>query len=99
MWEPRVMRLDGHVVARRAGGILRAGWGVLDRSAGVLKLEGGVLGIQGRQVFLADAAVVDLNARTADMRDAVLFLKTRPPNPDAPRAGANSLIVHGSRVR
>jgi len=62
-WQPPVIRLEGHVVARRGGGVLRAGSGTLDRERGILKLEGGVLGIQGRQVLLADAAVVDLNAR------------------------------------
>jgi len=58
-----------------------------------------VLGIQGRQVFLADAAVVDLNSNSAEMTNAVLFLKARPPNPDAPRAGPNSLIVHAKSGR
>ncbi len=98
-WEAQLLRLEGHVVARRGDAILRAGSGTLDRAHGVLKLEGGVLALQGRQVFLADAAVIDLNARTADLTKAVLFLKTRPVNPDAPRAGPNSLILHGARVR
>ena len=99
VWDPRVIRLEGHVVARRGGGLLRAGSGLLDRPHGILKLEGGVLGVQGRQVFLADAAIVDLNARTAELTKAVLFLKQRAPNPDAPRAGPNALILRGSRVR
>jgi LPS-assembly protein len=98
-WDPPVLKLDGHVVARRDGAILRAGSGVLDRGKGVLKLEGGVLGVQGKQVFLSDAALVDLEARTADLTKAVLFLKERPANPDAPRTGANALTLHGSRIR
>src|SRR6267378_1706459 len=99
IWDPPVVRLQGHVVARRGDALLRAGSGILDRANGNLKLEGGVLGVQGRQVFLADAAVVDLNARTAELTKAVLFLKERTPNPDAPRSGANSMTLHGSRVR
>src|SRR5882672_592833 len=99
IWDPPSVRLEGHVVARRGDGLLRAGSALLDRSKGILKLEGGVLGIQGRQVFLADAAVVDLNARTAEMTKAVLFLKERTPNPDAPRSGANTMTLRGSRVR
>src|SRR5262249_30454144 len=94
-WQPPVIRLEGPVVARRGGGPVRGGSGTLDRGRGILKLEGGVLGIQGRQVFLADSAVVDLNARTAEMANAVLFLKARPPNPAAPRAGPNTMIVQG----
>ncbi len=98
-WDPLVMHLIGHVVARRGGGILRAASGTLDRKNGVLKLEGGVLGVQDRQVFLADQAVVDLNARSAELTKAVLFIKDRTPNPDAPRSGSNALTMHGSRVR
>ncbi|HET9751634.1 MAG TPA: hypothetical protein VFP52_01685, partial [Myxococcales bacterium] len=98
-WEAQVIRLQGHVVVRREGALLRAGSGSLDRAHGVLKLEGGVLGVQARQVFLADAAIVDLNARSAELSKAVLFLKTLPANPDAPRAGANALTLHGARVR
>lgn len=98
-WQAQLVRLEGHVVARRGGGILRAGSGSLDRAHGVLKLEGGVLGVQGRQVFLADAAIVDLNAHSAELTKAVLYLKVLPANPDQPRAGANALTLHGSRVR
>jgi len=98
-WEAQLVRLDGHVVARRAGGILRAGAGSLDRKHGILRLTGGVLGVQGKQVFLADTAIVDLNDHSADLGKAVLYLKTLPANPDAPRAGANALTLHGSRVR
>ncbi len=98
-WEAQIIRLQGHVVVRREGALLRAGSGSLDRAHGILKLEGGVLGVQGRQVFLADAAVVDLDARTAELGKAVLLLKDRPANPDAPRAGPNALTLHGSRVR
>ncbi|HEY6911238.1 MAG TPA: hypothetical protein VI356_17800 [Myxococcales bacterium] len=98
-WEAQVIRLSGHVVVRRDGALLRAGSGSLDRAQGILKLEGGVLGVQARQVFLADAAVVDLNARSAELTKAVLFLKEHPANPDAPRAGANALTLHGARVR
>ena len=98
-WEAQVVRLEGHVVARRGPALLRAGSGTLDRRHGILELKGGVLGVQGRQVFLADAAVVDLEARTADLTKAVIFIKDRPVNPDAPRSGANSLTLRGSRVR
>ena len=98
-WEKQVLRLQGHVVARRGAGVVRAGAGTLDRARGMLWLEGGVLGVQDRQVFLADAAVVDLNDRTAELTKAVLFLKERAANPAAPRSGANALTLHGSRVR
>src|SRR5262249_61135218 len=85
-WQPPVVRLEGHVVARRAGGLLRAGSATLDRTSGILKLEGGVLGIQGREVFLADAAIVDLNSNSAEMTHSGPLLNDRPPNPGAPRA-------------
>ena len=98
-WEKPLLQLKGHVVARRGPGLLRAGSGTLDRARGVLWLEGGVLGVQDRQVFLADAAVVDLNSHTAELSKAVLFLKERPANPDAPRSGANTLTLHAARVR
>ena len=97
-WEKQLLQLKGHVVARRGPGLLRAGSGTLDRARGVLWLEGGVLGVQDRQVFLADAAVVDLNSHTAELSKAVLFLKERPANPDAPRSGANTLTLHAARV-
>jgi len=98
-WDKQLLRLEGHVVARRGPGLLRAASGSLDRAHGILKLEGGVLGVQDRQVFLADAAVVDLNSRSAELTKAVLLLKDRPANPDAPRSGANTLILHGAHVR
>ncbi len=98
-WDPLVIHLVGHVVARRGNALLRAGSGTFDRRNGVLKLEGGVLGVQEKQVFLADTAVVDLNARTADLGKAVMFIKDRPANSDAPRAGPNTLTMHGSHVR
>jgi len=98
-WEKQVLRLEGHVVARRGSGLLRAASGSLDRAHGILKLEGGVLGVQDRQVFLADSAIVDLNSRAAELTKAVLLLKDRPANPDAPRSGVNTLILHGARVR
>ena len=98
-WDKQVLQLRGHVVARRGPGLLRAGSGTLDRARGILWLEGGVLGVQDRQVFLADAAIVDLNGRSAELTRAVLFLKERAANPAAPRSGANTLILHGARVR
>src|SRR5207253_3458945 len=91
-WEKQLLQLEGHVVARRGPGLLRAASGSLDRAHGILKLEGGVLGVQDHQVFLADAAVVDLNSRSAELTKAVLLLKAGPANPDAPRSGANTLI-------
>jgi LPS-assembly protein len=105
-YDKKVLQLDGHVVARRGAGILRAGSGLYDRENGKLTLTGGVLGVQGRQVFLADAAFVDLNARTAELvggKDqggmAVLYLKELPANPDNPKAGKNALILHGRKVQ
>src|SRR5438067_3337343 len=99
LYEAQVLRLEGHVVARRGEGVLRAGKGALDRAHGLLSLEGGVLGVQGRQVFLADSALVDLNAQSADLKSATLYLKEKPANPAAPRSGKNALILHGQRVR
>ncbi len=98
-WETEVLRLEGHVVARRGEGVVRAAAGTLDRAHGVLTLKGGVLGVQGKDVFLADAAVVDLNARTASLEKAVLYLKERPANPDRPTLGKNALILRGAKVR
>src|SRR5438105_1165900 len=99
LYEAQVLRLDGHVVARRGEGVLRAGKGTLDRARGLLSLEGGVLGVQGRQVFLADSAMVDLDKHSADLGSAVLYLKERPADPQNPRSGKNALVLHGTRVR
>src|SRR3954447_7668917 len=52
-WEAQVLRFEGHVVARRGGGVLRAAAGELDRDHGILTLSGGVLGVQGKDVLLA----------------------------------------------
>jgi LPS-assembly protein len=124
-YDAKILHLEGHVVARRSGGIVRAQSGVFDREHGKLSLSGGVIGVQGRQVFLADEAFVDLNAKTAEFHGgkqettttqtaaggktvtatsatdgmAVLYLKEKPANPDAPKAGKNSLILHGSTVQ
>ena len=98
-WETQVLQLEGHLVARRGAGLLRAQSGTLDRAHGILSLQGGVLGVQGKDVFLADEAVVDLNTRVADLRHATLYLKERPANPDAPTAGKNALVLHATRVR
>src|SRR5690349_11796548 len=106
-WENRKLDLDGHVVAVRGPGILRAARGSLDRRNGILRLEGGVLAVQGRQVLVAEGAVVDLGARSADLKDATLFLKDRtapPPQLLTDRAavrsaGKNALILTGKRVR
>ena len=98
-WEAQVLQLEGHVVARRGDGLVRAQSGTLDRAHGVLALQGGVLGVQGKDVFLADEAVIDLNTRVADLRHATLYLKEKPANPDAPTAGKNALVLHGTRVR
>ena len=95
----RVFRLDGHVLVRRGDATLRAARGVLDRAGGTLKLEGGVLGLEGRQVFLADAALVNLALRSADLTNAVIYLKDRPPPESNPRAGKNQVTMHGKRVR
>jgi LPS-assembly protein len=98
-WETQLMRLEGHVIARRGDGIVRAASGTLDRAHGLLTLDGGVLGVQGKDVFLADSAAIDLNTRVADLKAAVLYLKDRPANPDAPKSGKNTLILHAPRVR
>jgi LPS-assembly protein len=98
-WESQVLYLEGHVVARRGGGIMRAAKGKLDRARGLLSLEGGVLGVQGHDVLLADSALIDLRARSAELHSAVLYLKERAANPDNPKSGRNTLIMHGSRLR
>jgi hypothetical protein len=107
-WEKRRLDLDGHVVATRGPGtVLRAARGTLDRTSGILRLEGGVIAVQGREVLISDAAVVDLENRSADLSSATLFLKDRtapPPqtltDPKAIRgAGKNALILTGKRVR
>ena len=98
-WETQVLQLDGHVVARRGDGVLRAQSGTLDRAHGILALQGGVLGVQGKDVFLADEAVLDLRTHVADLRAATLYLKERPANPDAPTAGKNALVLHATRAR
>jgi len=102
----RTVHLDGRVVIERAGGRLRAARGVLDRAAGTLRLEGGVLGVQGRQVLVADAAVIDLRARAADLTSATVFLKDRSAglaslaDPSAARTqGRNTLVLQGRAVR
>lgn len=110
-YDKKVLHLEGHVVAKRGAAILRAGSGLYDRDGGKLTLSGGVLGVQGRQVFLADAALVDLNARTAEFRAkagagatdttdmAVLYLKEQTANPDSPKAGKNALVLWGRTVQ
>jgi LPS-assembly protein len=98
-WDKRLLRLDGHVVARRGGGLLRAASGILDRQNNLLTLSGGVLGVQGRQVFLADGVLLDLASRTGDLKSAVLYLKEKPANPADPKSGRNALILHGARVQ
>lgn len=97
--QTQLLMLDGHVLVRRGDGIVRAATGTLDRAHGILSLQGGVLGVQGKDVFLTDEAVLDLNTRVADLKSAVLYLKERPANPDAPSGGKNALILHGTRVR
>lgn len=98
-WETQVLKLEGHVKATRGEGVVRAAKGTLDRAHGLLSLDGGVLGVQGKDVLLADSALIDLNAKTADLEKATLYLKEKPANPDAPKAGRNSLILHGKRIR
>jgi LPS-assembly protein len=106
-WEKRKLQLDGHVVATRGPGVLRAARGTLDRTTGILRLEGGVMAIQGREVLIADTAVVDLDSRAADLAAATMFLKDRTApspqtltDPKAVRAaGKNALVLTGKRVR
>src|SRR5262245_50350392 len=106
-WEQRKLLLEGHVVVTRGPGILRTARGSLDRRTGILRLEGGVLAVQGRQVLVAESAVVDLEARSADLGSATMFLKDRtapPPSLLTDRAavrgaGKNALILTGKRIR
>ena len=98
-WEARTTALEGHVVVRRGEGVLRAARGKLDRARDTLTLSGGVLAVQGREVFLADAAMLDLASRTADLTNAVVYLKERPASEADPVAGRNALTLHGRRVR
>src|SRR5438132_13627517 len=77
-WEKQLLQLEGHVVARRGPGLLRAASGSLDRAHGILKREGGVLGVQDHQGCLADAAVGDFNSRPAEPTTAVQQLTARP---------------------
>ena len=106
-WERRKLQLDGHVVATRGPGVLRAARGTLDRTTGILRLEGGVMAIQGREVLIADTAVIDLDSRAADLAAATMFLKDRTApspqtltDPKAVRAaGKNALVLTGKRVR
>lgn len=109
--EARSLRLEGHVVATRGEGVLRAQRGVLDRRANTLLLDGGVLAVQGREVLLADRALVDLTARAAELSHAVLFLKDRVSaarireggalvdRASARATGHNALTLTGSRVQ
>jgi LPS-assembly protein len=105
-WANRVVRLDGHVIVTRGEGIMRAGRGVLDRNANTLRLTGGVLAVQGHQVALADAALLDLTSRAADLSRAVLYLKqSAPPTlrnlTDARLArgmGKNALTLTATRI-
>ena len=94
-------------MAPRGPGTRRAARGALDRRTGILRLEGGVLAVQGRQVLVAEAAVVDLVSRTADLANATRVLKDRTaPPPSLLRdraavrgAGKNALILTGKRIR
>ena len=97
--DTRAIALEGHVVVRRGEGVLRAARGRLDRAHDTLALSGGVLAVQGREVFLADGAVVDLASRSAELTNAVVYLKERPASADNPTAGRNALTLHGQRVR
>src|SRR3989440_9778375 len=106
-WEDRKLVVEGHVVATRGPAILRAARGYLDRQTGILRLEGGVLAVQGRQALVAQAAVVDLNLHSVDLKDATLFLKDRTAPPPqlltegkaVRAAGKNALVLTGKRVR
>src|SRR5438067_6287632 len=87
-WETRKLELEGHVVATRGpSGVLRAARGSLDRTTSVLRLEGGVIAIQGREVLVADTAVVNLDARSADLSSATMFLKDRTARSEERRVG------------
>lgn len=73
-----LVRLKGSVVVVRDDTTLRAAEAALDRPAGLLTLSGGVIATRGKQVAFADGAVIDLNARSAELGRAVFLLKERP---------------------
>ena len=106
-WDSRLVRLAGNVIVTRGDGVLRAGSGVLDRAANTLRLDGGVLAVQGHEVALADAALVDLTSRAAELTHAVLYLKQdlspqlkSLTDPHAARGlGKNALTLTAQRIR
>jgi LPS-assembly protein len=102
-WQARRWTFTGNVRAVRGDGWLRADRGTYDATKGLLTLVGGVFGVQGREVFVADEAVVDVNAHEASLRAATLFLKDRtapiPADAAHARAGKNALVLKATTVR
>ncbi len=106
-WEKRVVRLSGNVIVHRGDGVLRAAEGTLDRVANTLRLDGGVLAVQGNDVAVADAAVLDLSARSAVLSRAVVYLKqqatpalrTLTDRGAARGTGKNALTFTAQRVQ
>ncbi|TMB29927.1 MAG: hypothetical protein E6J61_14165 [Deltaproteobacteria bacterium] len=102
-WQARRWTFIGNVRAARGEGWLRADGGTYDAVKGLVTLSGNVFGVQGREVFVADEAVVDVNAREASLRAATLFLKDRavaiPADAAHARSGKNALTLKATSVR
>src|SRR4051812_43145260 len=102
-WQARRWTFTGNVRAVRGDGWLRADRGTYDGVKGLVTLTGNVFGVQGREVFVADEAVVDVDAREASLRAATLFLKDRtapiPGDAAHARAGKNALTLKATTVR
>jgi len=102
-WQARRWTFTGNVRAARGEGWLRADRGTYDAAKGFVTLTGNIFGVQGREVFVADEAVVDVNARDASLKAATLFLKDRgvpiPADAAHARAGKNALTLKATTVR
>jgi LPS-assembly protein len=102
-WQARQWTFTGNVRAVRGDGWLRADQGTYDAVKGLVTLTGSVFGVQEREVFVADEAVIDVNAHEASLRAATLFLKDRiaaiPADAAHARAGKNALTLKATSVR
>ena len=102
-WQARRWTFTGNVRAARGEGWLRADHGNYDAAKGFVTLTGNIFGVQGREVFVADEAVVDVNARAASLKAATLFLKDHgvpiPADAAHARAGKNALTLKARTVR
>jgi len=102
-WQARLWTFTGNVRAVRGDGWLRADRGTYDSAKGFLTLTGNIFGVQDREVFVADEALVDVDAREASLRAATLFLKDHgvpiPGDAAHARAGKNALTLKATTVR